>query len=59
MSSTLRPEDDTQELWQLTGRMDALRDWLKQRRTTSLSTVYIDDVAGIMGFELEDKKYEV
>ena len=59
MSSTLRPEDDTQELWQLTGRMDALRDWLKQRRTTSLSTVYIDDVAGIMGFDLEDKKHEV
>ena len=59
MSSTVRPEDDTQELWQVTGRIEALRDWLQKRRKTALSTVYIDDVAGIMGFDLEDKKYEV
>ena len=57
MSSTLRPEDDTQELWQVTGRIEALRDWLKIRRTTSISTVYIDDVAGIMGFDVEGERH--
>lgn len=59
MSSTLRPEDDTQELWQVTGRIEALRDWLKIRRTTSISTVYIDDVAGIMGFDLKGEEHEM
>ena len=59
MSSTLRPKDDTQELWQVTGRIEALRDWLKIRRTTSISTVYIDDVAGIMGFDLKGEEHEM
>lgn len=61
MSNTtmLRPEDDTQELWQLTGRVEALRDWLIKRRSTPLATVYIDDVAGIMGFDVEGERHEM
>ena len=48
-TAILRPEDDTQELWQLEGRIEALRSYLMNRRTSTLSTVYIDDVLAIIG----------
>ena len=57
-SALLRPEDDTQELWQMTGRIEALVSWLKARRKTALSTVYADDVAAILGYSMEGEKNE-
>lgn len=48
-SAVLVPENDTQELWQLEGRIEALRGYLANRRTSTLSTVYIDDVLAIIG----------
>lgn len=48
-SAILTPENDTQELWQLEGRIEALRGYLANRRTSTLSTVYIDDVLAIIG----------
>ena len=48
-SAVLVPENDTQELWQLEGRIEALRGYLKARRTTPLCTVYVDDVLAIIG----------
>lgn len=45
----LVPENDTQELWQLEGRVDALRSWLKSRRVDENDKVYINDVLAIIG----------
>lgn len=47
------PENDTQELWQITGRLEAVKGYLLRRRTTSLATVYVDDVLAMLGFEPE------
>lgn len=49
------PENDTQELWQLSGRMDALRDYLLNSRVTSTSTVFVDDVLAIIGCSVKEK----
>lgn len=51
----LVPENDSQELWQLSGRMDALRDYLLNSRVTSTSTVFVDDVLAIIGCSVKEK----
>lgn len=48
-SAVLTPENDTQELWQLEGRIEALRSFLKSRRVDADDKIFIDDALAIIG----------
>lgn len=51
----LVPETDTQELWEMNGRREARRAYLKRRKRANIDNVSIGIVEAIMGYEEEIK----
>ena len=46
------PENDTQELWEMNGMVNALRGFLQHEKENSNSSnpvVYVDEIEAIMG----------
>lgn len=54
MANALIPENDQQELWEMNGRREALRAFLKRQKLRN-PEVSVSIVEAIMGFEEEIK----
>lgn len=47
----LRPEDDTQELWELCGRAEALHGLIRRKHRMELKAIDLGEVEAVMGWE--------
>ena len=57
MVSVLIPENDQQELWELNGRVKALKGYIDRNRKKESGLVYVDEIDAILGWGEYAEKY--
>ena len=53
VSEMLRPEDDAQELWELSGKVEAFHNMIRWKRRNDCSSISLDEVETVMGWDEE------